>query len=307
MFKNTQDNKRYYTLNYYFRKKFNSKVFKIPLDANMSCPNKESGGCIYCKDSSSASIINSADDILKQFENAKTVMLKKWPNSKYIAYFQAGTNTFDTVDNLKKLYESVIDLPNVVGISIATRPDSITEDVLKYLEKLNKKTYLTIELGLQSSKEETLKLINRGHTAKDLEECVRKLRAKNIYTVVHIINGLPYESKEDMINTAKYLNSLKINGIKIHMLYIAKDTALETLYKKKKFHVLTKEEYIDITIDQLEHLNENIVIERITGDPVKEDLIEPQWLVKKFCVLNDIDKEMVKRNTYQGVKETSNS
>ena len=229
-------------------------------------------------------------------------MLKKWPKAKYIAYFQARTNTYAPVEKLKEIYEEVLTYKDVIGINIATRADSITDECLDYLENLNKRTYLTIELGLQTIKEETSILINRCHTLKEFEDTVKRLRKRNIDVVVHIINGLPNETKIDMLNTVKYLNKLDIQGIKIHMLSITKDTRLENYYKEHPFHVLTKDEYIDIVIDQLELLRPEIVIHRITGDPKLEDLIEPNWLVKKFCVLNDIDKEMVRRDTYQGAK-----
>ena len=206
---------------------------------------------------------------------------------------------------MKEKYETILKLPNVVGLNIATRADAISDECLDYLTALNKKTYLTIELGLQTIHESTTKLINRCHTLECFEKMVKKLRDRNINVVVHIINGLPYETKEMMIETAKYLNKLDIQGIKIHMLHILKGTKLAKIYNEKPFHVLTKEEYIDIVCDQLEYINENIVINRITGDPSIDDLIEPNWLVKKFCVLNDIDKEMVKRDSYQGIK-TSN-
>ena len=229
-------------------------------------------------------------------------MLNKWPNAKYIGYFQARTNTYAPVEELKKVYEPILKQKDVIGLNIATRPDSITDECLDYLEDLNKRTYLTVELGLQTTNDKTSKLINRCHTLECFENMVKKLRSRNIDVIVHIINGLPYETKEDMINTVKYLNKLDIQGIKIHMLSIIKDTPLEALYEKEKFHVLTKEEYIDIVVDQLEHLRPEIVIHRITGDPDPKELIEPHWLIKKFCVLNDIDKEMVKRDTYQGIK-----
>ena len=228
------------------------------------------------------------------------MMLKKLPNAKYIGYFQAHTNTYAPVETLKKLYEPILQQENVVGLNIATRPDAISDECLKYLEELNKKTYLTIELGLQTIHKKTTKIINRCHTLECFENMVKKLREKNINVVVHIINGLPYETKEDMIKTAKYLNTLDIQGIKIHMLSVIKNTKLEKLYQLKPFHILTEEEYIDIVINQLENLSPEIVINRITGDPKLDDLIQPTWLVKKFCVLNNIDKEMVKRNTYQG-------
>jgi len=302
MFKYTLDNKRYHTFNYFLKNKFNKKVFKVALDANFSCPNKKTGGCIFCSNGSKSNIVNKEESILKQFENVKNIMLKKWPDSYYIPYLQANTNTYDSLENLKKIYEPLLKLDNCVGLSIATRPDALSDEIIDYLEDISKRTFLTVELGLQSMKEETLKLINRGHDLKTFEDAVKKLKKKNIFVVVHIINGLPGETKEDMVNTAKYLNSLNIDGIKIHMLSITKNTALETMYQNNPFHVLTKDEYIDIVCDQLEVLDPKIVIERITGDPIVDELIEPKWLVKKFVVLNDIDKEMKKRNIYQGSK-----
>ena len=301
----SDSNKRYYTLDYYYKHKFNSKVCKISLNAGFSCPNLDGtvgyGGCIYCSKSGSGEFAGKlGDNLLKQFSDVKKIYEKKWPNAKYIGYFQARTNTYAPLDKLKEAYETILNEENVVGLNIATRSDSITDECLDYLEDLNKRTYLTIELGLQTIKEETTKLINRCHTLNNFEEMVNKLRQRNIDVVVHIINGLPYETKEDMINTVKYLNSLDIQGIKIHMLSILRDTALEKLYKKEKFHVLTKSEYIDIVVSQLEYIRKDIVIHRITGDPKIDDLIEPSWLTRKFCVLNDIDKEMVKRDTYQG-------
>ena len=305
VFSNT--NKRYHTLDYYYKEKFHSKVFKISLNAGFSCPNLDGtvgfGGCIYCSKTGSGEFAGCKEDFLKQqFDNIKKIMLKKWPSGKFIGYFQARTNTYADVNILKKLYETVLSFDNVIGLNIATRPDSISEECLDYLTELNKKTYLTIELGLQTTNEKTAKLINRCHTLECFEGMVKKLRERNIDVVVHIINGLPYETKEDMLNTVKYLNTLDIQGIKIHMLSILKATPLEKLYQQKKFKVLNKEDYIDIVIEQLELLRPEIVIHRITGDPKVEDLIEPNWLIKKFCVLNDIDKEMVRRQSYQGKK-----
>lgn len=307
MFKYSNTNKRYHTLDYFYKNRFNEKIFKVSLNAGFTCPNIDGtvgfGGCIYCSASGSGEFAgNPKDEIKKQFDEVKQMMLKKWPKAKYIAYFQARTNTYAPIEKLKEIYEEVLTYEDVIGINIATRPDSISDECLDYLEDLNKRTYLTIELGLQTIKEETSILINRCHTLKTFEDMVKKLRKRNIDVVVHIINGLPNETKEDMLNTVKYLNKLDIQGIKIHMLSITKNTRLEKYYEEHPFHVLTKEEYIDIVIDQLELLRPEIVIHRITGDPKLEDLIEPTWLVKKFCVLNDIDKEMVKRDTYQGNK-----
>ena len=271
IFKYSDNNKRYHTLDYFYKHKFNSKVFKVSLNAGLSCPNIDGtvgkGGCIYCSNSGSGEFAgNKNDDIITQFNEIKKMMLKKWPNAKYIGYFQAHTNTYAPVETLKKLYEPILQQENVVGLNIATRPDAISDECLKYLEELNKKTYLTIELGLQTIHKKTTKIINRCHTLECFENMVKKLREKNINVVVHIINGLPYETKEDMIKTAKYLNTLDIQGIKIHMLSVIKNTKLEKLYQLKPFHILTEEEYIDIVINQLENLSPEIVINRITGD-----------------------------------------
>lgn len=307
MFQYSLDNKRYHTLNYHVKTKYNCKVVKVSLNAGFSCPNIDGtvgyGGCVYCSKSGSGEFGGDVTKSLTdQFNEVKEKIIKKWPNSKYIAYFQAHTNTYAPVNILKEKYESVLNIKDVIGIAIATRCDAISDEVLEYLTELNKKTNLTIELGLQTIHENTSKLINRCHTLKKFEEMVKKLQERNIEIVVHIINGLPYETKEMMLETAKYLNNLNIDGIKIHMLNITKNTKLAKMYKEKPFKVLTKEEYIDIVISQLEYLNPKIVIHRITSDPDPKELIEPTWLIKKFCVLNDIDKEMKKRNTYQGKK-----
>ncbi len=300
MFLYTLDNKRYHTLNYFFREKFHSKVFKVALNAGFSCPNYQTGGCIYCKSGSGNHYENM--DLVSQFYLVKEPLEKKWPNAKYIAYFQANTNTYAPIEVLKEKYEKVLYIPNVIGLDIATRSDALSDEVLDYLEELNKRTFLMVELGLQSMHEKTLKFINRGHDLKNFEEAVKRLKKRNIFVVVHIINGLPGETKEMMIDTVKYLNSLGIDGIKIHMLYVSHDTPLAHMYEKNPFPLLTKDEYIDIVCEELEYLDPKIVIMRITGDPLKEELVAPSWLLKKFCVLNDIDKEMKKRDIYQGDK-----
>jgi radical SAM protein (TIGR01212 family) len=305
IFKYTDSNKRYHTLTYFYKNKFNSKVFKVSLNAGFTCPNKDGtkgyGGCIYCSKSGSGDYAgNINDSLINQFNEVKDTIHKKWPKSKYIGYFQANTNTYAPVDILKEKYEQILQLDNVVGLSIGTRPDAISDEVLDYLEELNKRTFLTIELGLQTMHESTSKLINRGHDLQCLDNMVHELKRRKIHTVVHIINGLPYETKEMMIETVKHLNKLPIDGIKIHMLHILKDTVLAKMYIKKPFPVLSKEEYTDIVCDQLENLRPEIVIHRITGDPNANDLIEPTWLTKKFGVMNEIDKELARRNTYQG-------
>ncbi|MBR2137794.1 MAG: TIGR01212 family radical SAM protein [Bacilli bacterium] len=307
-FEYSDSNKRYYTLDYFYKHKFNSKVFKVSLNAGFTCPNKDGksgvGGCIYCSKLGSGDYAGNVTlDLVSQFNEVKEVMLNKWPNAKYIGYFQANTNTYAPVEVLREKYETILNLPNVVGLNIATRADAISEECLDYLEELNKKTYLTIELGLQTIHEKTSILINRCHSLECFVDMVNKLRKRNIDVVVHIINGLPYETYDMMIDTVKFLSDLDIQGIKIHALSILKGTALEKMYLKEKFDVLSRDEYIKIVCDQLEYLRSDIVIHRITGDPKISDLVEPDWLIKKVTILNDIDKEMKKRNSYQGIKK----
>ena len=299
------NNKRYYTLDSFYKEKFGCKIAKVSLNGNFTCPNRDGtkgvGGCIYCSNLKSGDFAGDLNlNIVEQFNQIKEVMLHKWKNAKFIGYFQAGTNTYASVDKLKSLFEPILSLPNVVGLNIATRADAITDECLDYLSDLNSRTYLTIELGLQTIHNKTSALINRCHTLEEFETMVLKLRKRNINVVVHIINGLPYETKNMMLETVKYLNKLDIQGIKIHMLHVLKNTKLENLYKKEKFHILTLDEYIDIVVSELELLRPDIVIHRITGDPKIEDLIEPTWLIKKFVVLNNIDKELKKRDSYQG-------
>lgn len=307
MFKYTLDNKRYHTLNYFYKNKFGIKVFKVSLNGGFSCPNLDGrigyGGCIYCSKSGSGEFGGDKKDSLEeQFLKMKEVVNKKHIPCKYIGYFQARTNTYASLDVLKEKYECILKQDDVIGLNIATRCDAISEDCLDYLEELSKRTFLTIELGLQTIHEKTSILINRCHSLKQFEDMVVKLRKRNINVCVHIINGLPYETEEMMLDTVRYLNKLDIQGIKIHMLYIIKDTVIDTMYKKERFKILSKEEYIDIVIKQLELLRPEIVINRITSDPDKETLVEPRWLVDKCQLLNDIDKEMKRRNTYQGIK-----
>ena len=306
-FKYSDDNKRYHTLTYYYKKKFNAKVCKVSLNANFTCPNIDGkvgyGGCIYCSKLGSGDYAgNPNESLIEQFEKGKEVMQRKWPNAKFIAYFQANTNTYAPIERLKECFEPFIEKDDCIGLSIATRSDSITDECLDYLEDISKRTYLIIELGLQTIHEKTSKLINRCSTLDNFDKMVKKLKQRNINVVAHIINGLPYETEEMMIETVKHLNNLNIDGIKIHMLGILKDTPLEKYYQNNKFHILTKEEYVNIVVKQLEYLSEEIVIHRLTEDPNPNDIIEPTWLTKKFTILNEIDKIMSTKNLYQGDK-----
>lgn len=304
-FKYSDSNKRYYTLDYYYKHKYGCKIAKISLNIGLTCPNKDGkvgyGGCIYCSKLGSGEYAGDKNKPLKeQFDEVKNVMIKKWPSAKFIAYFQANTNTYAPIEKLKKAWEEVLTYDNVVGINISTRPDAIEKECYDYLEELNKKTDLVVELGLQTIHDKTSKFINRCHDLNSFETALNELNKRGIKVLVHVMFSLPYETKDMMLDTIKYLSNKNIWGIKIHMLHILKGTLLAKIYEQEKFPILTKDEYVQIVCDSLELLPENIVINRLTGDPKVDDLIEPFWLVKKFCVLNDIDKEMARRDSYQG-------
>ena len=306
-FKYSNTNKRYYTYDFYLKNKFGCKVFKVPLDAGFTCPNRDgtvgTGGCIFCNAQGSGEFSGDRLDSLQtQFEKMKNVLHKKWPVAKYIAYFQAFTNTYAPIEILKNKFESFINVDNVVGISIATRPDCLPINVLNYLEELSKKTELWIELGLQTINDKTAKLINRGYDYNVFLNAVKELRKRNINITVHIINGLPYETKKDMIDTIKSLSKLDIQGVKIHSLNILKNTELARLYLSTNFYIMSFEEYIDLLVEQLEHLRENIIVQRISGDAIPSELIEPKWSINKRNIANSLDKKMSILDTYQGIK-----
>mgnify|MGYP004455509089 CR=1 FL=1 len=296
---------RYNSANRFFREKFGDKVIKVALDGGFTCPNRDGtlsyGGCIFCSEKGSGDFAGDrALDIEKQFEVSRQKMNKKWKEGKYIAYFQAFTNTYAPFEYLQKIFTKASNLTGVVGIFVATRPDCITEDIAKFLGELNKKIYVCIELGFQTSKGESIKLINRCYENEVFEDCVKMLNKYNIDIIVHTILGLPYESKQDMLNTVKYVSKFNISGIKLQLLHIIKDTALHKLYIKKPFKTLTLEEYVDIVVSCIENLPPNIVIHRITGDGDKNTLVEPKWSLNKKVVLNSINKELNIRDTYQG-------
>lgn len=296
---------RYNSANRFFREKFGDKVIKVALDGGFTCPNRDGtlsyGGCIFCSEKGSGDFAGDRSlDIEKQFEVSRQKMNKKWKDGKYIAYFQAFTNTYAPLEYLQKIFTKASNLLDVVGIFIATRPDCITEDIAKFLGELNKKIYVCIELGFQTSKGESIKLINRCYENEVFEDCIEMLNKYNIDIIVHTILGLPYESKQDMLNTVKYVSKFNISGIKLQLLHIIKDTALHKLYIKNPFKILTLEEYVDIVVSCIENLPPNIVIHRITGDGDKNTLVEPKWSLNKKVVLNSINKELNIRDTYQG-------
>ncbi len=301
------DNKRYHTWNYYLRNNFGQKIFKVSINAGFTCPNIDGkvayGGCTYCSKEGSGDFAgNPKDDLIKQFTNIKEMMHKKWPSAKYIGYFQAYTNTYAPLDVLKEKYETILAQEDVVGLSISTRPDCLEDDVVEYLAELNERTNLWVELGLQTIHDKTSKIINRGHNYKTFLEGVEKLKAKNIKTVIHIINGLPGEDYNMMMETAKAVADLNVHGIKIHLLHVIKNTPMERMLEKNMMELMTQDDYVNLVCDQLEILPPEMIIHRLTGDGKKEDLVGPLWSLKKWEVLNQIDDTLKARNSYQGIK-----
>ena len=302
----TNDEKHYNTLANYYLNKYHEKVAKISLNAGFSCPNKDGtkgyGGCSYCSRSGSGDFAGKpSDDLKTQFEKIREVMVKKWPNALYIPYLQANTNTYAEVSRLEEIYTKLLSLdPNVVQISIATRADCLENEKIALLSKINKIIPVQIELGLQTSNEKTASLINRGSSNEELIDAVRRLRRENIETVIHIMNGLPGEDEADMLNTIEFINKLDIQGIKIHSLCILKNTKMGDDYLKNPWPLLSLEEYVKITVEQIRHLREDIIIHRLSADADLNDLIAPLWTRKKLVVMNEIDKLMRKNNYYQG-------
>lgn len=306
-FKYAFDNKRYHTWNYYLRNTFGEKVFKVSINAGFTCPNIDGkvsfGGCTYCSKEGSGDFAgNPKDNLIKQFDDITQMMHKKWPNAKYIGYFQAFTNTYAPVDILKEKYETILSLDNVIGLSISTRPDCLEDDVVEYLSELNERTNLWVELGLQTIHDSTSKLINRGHDYNEFLKGLEKLKARNIKVIVHIINGLPGEDYNMMMETAKAVANMGVDGIKIHLLHVIKDTPMEKMLQNGMLTLMNQEEYINLVCDQLEILPETMIVHRLTGDGKRDELVGPLWSLKKWEVLNAIDDELKKRNSYQGIK-----
>ncbi|MBQ7986693.1 MAG: TIGR01212 family radical SAM protein [Clostridia bacterium] len=305
-FKYTLDNKRYHTWNYYLNNKFGEKVFKVALNGGFTCPNIDGsrgyGGCTYCLSGSGDFAGNPEHSVPRQFEEVKARMHKKWPKAKYIPYFQANTNTYAPVSVLKEKFEPVLEQDGVVGLSIATRADCLSEDVLSYLTDLSKRTYLMVELGLQTIFDETGERINRCHSYAEFLAGYNELKKRGINTCVHLILGLPGETTEMMIESAKAVAKLEPTCVKLHLLHILKGTKIAKEYESGEFETLTLKEYVNTVVDCLEYFSEETVIQRLTGDGGRDILIAPLWSLKKFVVLNEIDKEMVRRDTYQGVK-----
>lgn len=299
--------KPYNSLTAYNSSKYHRKVAKIALNANFTCPNKDGkkgfGGCTYCSKLGSGDFAGDKNKSFKeQFDDIKNIMEAKWPNILYMPYLQANSNTYDSIENLKNIYDEVLSLykEKTIGLSIATRADCIDEEIAKLLGEYNKKTNIQIELGLQTSNEKTAKYINRCSTNEEFTTAVSLLRKYDIEIVVHIINGLPFENKKDMLNTIEFINKHDIQGIKIHSLLILNDTKMYQQYLNDKFDILSLDSYVDITVDQIRHLRDDIIIHRLAADASPKDLIEPKWTIKKLVVMNEIDKLMRNNKYYQG-------
>lgn len=302
----TWEGKRYHTLNHFLREKFGEKVFKISLDAGFTCPNRDgrvsTGGCVFCSSRGSGDFAGTAHNLVEQFYEVKSMMNRKWKTGRYIAYFQAYTNTYAAVESLREKYYSILNLEDVAGIAIATRPDCLPPDVLELLEEINERTYLWVELGLQTIHERTAKLINRGYGLDAYIASVRELKKRNIEVVTHGILGLPGENKQDMLQTVDFISNTGTQGIKLHLLHLLKDTRLVEMYRRGEFQLMSMEDYVETTVDCIERIPESMVIHRITGDGPRDTLIGPKWSLKKFEVINAIEHLMMDRDTWQGKK-----
>jgi len=299
--------KRFHAWNYEMRRQFGGKVFKVMLDAGFTCPNRDGtvavGGCTFCSARGSGDFAGSRrDDLVTQFNKVRDRQHKKWPDAKYIGYFQAYTNTYAPVSVLRDYYETILAQPGVVGLSIATRPDCLPDDVVDYLAELNERTYLWVEMGLQTIHEETSRLINRAHDTACYYEAVDKLRRHGIRVCTHIIHGLPLETRDMMLETVRAVARMDVQGIKIHLLHLMRKTPMVKQYEAGLVRFLEMDEYVDLVVDSLELLPPGMIVHRLTGDAPRELLIGPLWSLKKWEVLNAIDRRLIERNTWQGKK-----
>jgi len=292
-------------LNDFLKEKFNEKIYKVSLDGGFTCPNRDGkvsrGGCIFCSENGSGDFTaTKLKSIHAQIEEQIDLVSKKYKGDKYIAYFQNFTNTYAEVSYLRKIYEEALSHEKIVGLAIATRPDCLGDDVLELLAELNKKTFLWVELGLQTLNDDVAKYFNRAYETEIYKEASEKLNRLNIKFVTHIIIGLPKEENDDYLKTAIFAQNCGTWGIKVHLMYVVKNTPLEKLYLNGDLKVNTKEEYVEKVVNVLENISSEIVVHRLTGDGDRETLVAPLWSIKKIDVLNSIHKELKRRNTYQG-------
>lgn len=301
----SDDNKRYQTMNYYFRHKYHQKVAKVPLHAGFTCPNRDGskgvGGCLFCSEKGSGdSILSYQESLSQQYQVGLERMRKKWPDCLGFAYFQSFSNTYTDLKTIQTIYDPFLNDPDIPGIAIATRADCLDREVIDYFASYADQKEIWLELGLQSAHEQTMKEMNRCHDNQVVWDALDMIKETKIHSCIHLINGLPNETREDMIESARMVAEHPVDAIKIHMLHLIENTPLADRYLKSPFPLLTREEYVEIVVRQLEVLDESIIIERLTGDGLADDLIAPNWTIKKTIVLNEIDKLMAKENTWQG-------
>ena len=305
-FRFSDTNKRYHTYDFYLKHRFGEKCAKIPLDCGFTCPNIDgrcsTGGCIYCLGGSGARIVSGLLPLEEQYRQGVLSMSKKWDVKKRIPYLQAYTNTYTSPHILEKILEEVSKFEGAVMIDIATRADCLGDEIIEVLHRASQKIPITVELGLQTASDKTAQLINRGHTFAQFVDGFNRLRqgAPDVKIGVHIINGLPGENRENMKNTAQSVANLHPDLIKIHLLHVLKGTVLGEMYERGEYTPMERDEYIQTVCDQIELLPADIVIERVTGDGIAKELLAPEWSKRKVTVINDIDKELYRRNSYQG-------
>jgi radical SAM protein (TIGR01212 family) len=297
--------KRFYSLDYFYRQKFGSKVARVTIDGGFTCPNRDgtvsSGGCIFCGTSGAGEFCaDKALPILQQINIQKTVLQNKWKELKIIPYFQSFTNTYAAVDVLRKKYEEALTAEECVGLSIATRADCLGNDVLDLLEELNSRTFLQVELGLQTVNDKTAQVINRGYSLDVFTQSVQTLQSRGIEIVAHLIVGLPGEDRTDYLNAVRYISDMKINGVKIQVLYLLQDAPLMQWHTEGKIKFMERFEYIDTIAAMLSYLSPQVVVHRLTGDPPWRSLIEPKWTTDKKQILNQINQYLKEKNIYQG-------
>lgn len=297
--------KRYYSLDYYLKETFGEKVYRIALNGGMTCPNRDgtldTRGCIFCSAGGSGDFASSVDlSVTKQIEEGKKLLQKKTDCRLFIAYFQAYTNTYAPVSYLRKIFSEAICHPDIVALSIATRPDCLDSEILTLLSELNQIKPVWVELGLQTIHPQTAAFIRRGFDYDCYEKAVFSLKAQGISVITHLILGLPSETREQMLSSVKKISTLPIDGVKLQLLHVLENTDLADYYKKEGFSVLSQEEYVELIIDCLEYLPQNVVIHRLTGDGPRKLLLAPEWSIHKKQVLNQIQRRLKERDTYQG-------
>ena len=299
------NNDKFYKLNSFLKENFKEKIFKVSLDGGFTCPNRDgkisNKGCLFCSDKGSGEFAGDrCKTITAQIDEQIDFMKDKIGSSKVIAYFQNFTNTYGDIEYLRKIYYEALNHEKVIGIAIATRPDCLSDDVINLLDEINKKYFLWVELGLQTANDSIGKIINRGYDTTVYIDSCRILNEKNIKFVTHMIVGLPNEEKKDLYDTIDLINSVKSWGIKIHLLYILKNSKLLNYYQQNPFKIYEKDEYENTVIELLERLSPSIVVHRLTGDAKKDELFEPLWSLNKRGILNSIEKKLKSSKSYQG-------